>query len=189
MNERTYNTRIKAIFVLTVTLLIISLPAAAGAQGSSISFTADRRVIQAGECVNIGWDVRNVNQVYYNGAPVAGENQTRSECPGQTKTYYLEVLENNGQVVTVPLTIWVQGGTPVPVIRFWADRYTIKRGECVNISWHVENVREVYYKGRGVVGENQNRVECPSKSRIYDLIVVKTDGSPQLATVTINVQR
>jgi hypothetical protein len=179
-------TFLTSILILAILLIGAAVPALA--QQSSIVFTADRRVIKGGECVNISWDVRNVNQVYYNGAPVTGENQTRNECPGQTTTYYLEVLETNGQVVTIPLTIYVQGGTPVPVIRFWTDRTQIKKGECVNVSWHVQNVKEVYYRGRPVVGENQNRVECPKKTRTYDLIVIKTDGNPVLSTATVRVQ-
>ena len=176
------------IFVLALSIWLASIASPVAAQ-SSIVFTADRQTIEGGECVNVYWDVRNVQQVYYNGAPVTGENQTRNECPGQTVTYYLEILENNGQVTTVPLTIYVQGGTPVPVIKFWTDRSTIKRGECTNIHWHVQNVKEVYYRGRPVAGENQTRSECPKKTKTYDLITIKTDGNPVLTTITINVTK
>ena len=175
-----------ATTVLALTILLATMAGPAVAQTGTV-FTADRQVIKGGECVNISWNVSNVREVYYNGAPVAGENQTRNECPGQTTTYYLEVLQNNGQVATFPLTIYVQGGTPVPVVRFWADRYTIKRGECTNISWHVQNVQEVYYRGRPVAGENQTRTECPKKTKVYDLITIKTDGNPVMSTITINV--
>ena len=176
------------VSILILTILLVGTVVPVLAHQSSIVFTADRQVIKGGECINIYWNVKNVNQVYYNCAPVAGENQTRNECPGQTTTYYLEVLESNGQVVTVPLTVYVQGGTPVPVIRFWTDRTQIKKGECVNVSWHVQNVKEVYYRGRPVAGENQNRVECPKKTKTYDLIVIKTDGNPILSTVTVKVK-
>lgn len=187
MKRPRYSAPIKSIFALAMVALLLGSAVPTLAQGPSISFAADRRLIQAGQCVNIRWNVTDVKEVHYNGAPVAGENQVRNECPGQTRTFYLEVLQHNGQVVTLPLTIYVQGGQPVPVIRFWADRTTIRRGECVNISWHVQNVKEVYYKRRGVVGENQGRRECPKKTRIYDLIVIRPDGHPVLSTITINV--
>ncbi len=177
---------VTTVFILTILLITMAGPAVAQ---TSVTFTADRQVIKGGECVNISWDAKNVREVYYNGAPVAGENQTRNECPGQTTTYYLEVLQNNGQVTTYPLTVYVQGGTPVPVIRFWADRTTIKRGECTNISWHVQNVKEVYYKGRPVAGENQTRTECPKKTKTYDLITIKTNGNPVGSTITISVKK
>jgi len=74
---------VTSILVLTISLVMMAGPALAQ---TSIVFTADRQTIKGGECVNIFWDVRNVQQVYYNGAPVAGENQTRNECPGQTVT-------------------------------------------------------------------------------------------------------
>lgn len=183
--KRQIITFVTAFIFLIAALVQVVAPALAQ---SGIVFTADRQVINSGECVNVFWDVRNVNQVYYNGAPVTGENQTRTECPGQTITYYLEVLQNNGTVATVPLPIYVQGGIPVSVIQFWVDRTQIKKGECVNVSWHVQNVKEVYYRSRPVVGENQNRVECPKKTRTYDLIVIKTDGNPVLSTVTVQVK-
>ena len=175
-----------SFFVLTVLLITMTGPIVAQ---SSVTFTADRQQITGGECVNIFWNVTNVQEVYYEGTPVPGENQTRNECPGQTRTYHLEVLHNNGQVSVYPLTIYVQGGTPVPIIKFWADRTTIKRGECANISWHVQNVKEVYYKGRPVPGENQTRSECPKNSKPYDLIVIKTDGNPVGQVITINVAK
>jgi hypothetical protein len=187
MKNLSYITLVKAIAVLTIAILVSSWPNQALGQTPSIVFTADRHVIRGGECVNIFWNVTNVQQVYYNGAPVAGENQIRNECPGESTMYYLDVLLPNGQVVTKAQGVWVIGGTPRPVIRFWSDRSVIRLGECVNISWHVQNVKEVYYKGRPVVGENQNRRECPRSTRVYDLITIKGNNRPVLKTLTIQV--
>jgi hypothetical protein len=53
----------------------------------------------------------------------------------------------------------------------------------------VQNVKEVYYKGRPVPGENQTRAECPKNSKPYDLIVIKTDGNPVGSVITINVKK
>jgi hypothetical protein len=81
--------------------------------------------------------------------------------------------------------------TPVPaapgaVIEFWADRTNITAGECVNVNWRVENIREVYYQSAGVVGTG-SRSECPAATSTYTLTVILTDGSTQTRTVTITV--
>ena len=175
--------------VISLAALSLIFPHQAQAQTPTISFVADRYVINAGECVNISWDVQNVQEVWYNGQPVSGENQTRRECPNQHTMYYLEVLTRDGRVLTKGVGISVLGGQPRPIMRFGADRTQINKGECVVISWHVQHVKEVYFKGRPVPGENQSRVECPSKDRIYDLIVLRTDGRPKLETVTVRVNR
>ena len=182
----------RAIHSLLVTLLatiFLITPHQTQAQAPTITFVTDRHVINAGECVNISWDVQNAQEVWYNGQPVSGENQTRRECPQQLTMYYLQVLTRSGQVITKGIGISVIGGQPKPIIRFGADRTRINKGECIVVSWHVQHVKEVYYKGRPVPGENQSRVECPSKDRIYDLIVIRADGRPKLKTVTVRVNR
>jgi hypothetical protein len=83
--------------------------------------------------------------------------------------------------------------TPVPTVQqtsivFEADRTRIQRGECVNIYWNVTNVKEVYYNGRGVPGENQGRRECPGLTEYFDLRVIKDDGSVETQTIRIEVE-
>ena len=81
--------------------------------------------------------------------------------------------------------------TPAPVkptIVFGADRTQIRAGECVTIYWNVTNVKEVYYRGQGVAGENQGRVECPSITEYFDLRVVNLDGTIDTNTIKIEVE-
>ena len=82
--------------------------------------------------------------------------------------------------------------TPLPTTRqtridFGADRTQIQVGECVTIFWDVTNVSEVYYRGQGVSGSNQSRVECPTLTEYYDLRVVKLDGNTESRTIRIEV--
>jgi hypothetical protein len=75
---------------------------------------------------------------------------------------------------------------PGAVIEFWADRTSINPGECVNVNWRVENIREVYFEGEGVVGAGARSV-CPGATTTYTLTVIMTDGSTQTRTVTITL--
>ena len=161
-----------------------------GSDPDSINFyTADRTTINNGECANISWNVVNIKEIYYQGQPTTGDNQTRQECPTVTTTYYLTVVENDGNVVDVPLRIYVNNPDPSPIISFWADRTSIKKGECVNIGWQVENVREVYYRKKPTVGGVQNRVECPKSSKTYELHVLKNDGNIEERQIRVTVQK
>jgi hypothetical protein len=79
--------------------------------------------------------------------------------------------------------------TAVPagaVIQFSADRTNITAGECVNLSWHVENINQVYYGSEGVAGDG-TRPECPVATTTYTLTVLMNDGTTQTRTVTITV--
>ena len=81
--------------------------------------------------------------------------------------------------------------TPAPVkpaIVFGADRTQIKAGECVTIYWNVANVKEVYYRGQGVAGENQGRLECPSLTEYFELRVINLDGTIDTNTIKIEVE-
>jgi hypothetical protein len=54
------------------------------------------------------------------------------------------------------------------------------------LHWDVENVREVYLGGEGVVGHGDREV-CPSATTTYRLRVVLHDGSEQVYEVTVEV--
>lgn len=82
---------------------------AGGGGTASISFTANRTSINAGECVTIRWDVENINQVFYQGAGVTG-HESRTECPAGNTTYVLRVTLRDGSSVERTITINVGGG-------------------------------------------------------------------------------
>lgn len=84
--------------------------------------------------------------------------------------------------------------TPTPVtvvqqtaIEFGTDRPQINRGECATVFWNVTNVLEVYYRGHGVPGENQGRLECPTLTEYYELRVVRHGGEVESRTIKIEV--
>lgn len=78
--------------------------------------------------------------------------------------------------------------TAVPdSIVFQPDRFTLPIGQCVNLNWKVENVREVYLNGAPVTGEG-NRDECLQATTTFTLHVVRKDGSSIDKQVTVTVQ-
>lgn len=77
--------------------------------------------------------------------------------------------------------------TPEVIIEFYADRYTIPEGECVTIFWRVQGIKEVYYKGIGVVGQGSAE-ECPTETTTYTLRVILQDDTEVQRQVTITVE-
>lgn len=77
--------------------------------------------------------------------------------------------------------------TNPPAIDFWAEEDTISTGACTWLGWNVENVREVYLNGEGVMGHDQRKV-CPTATTRYDLRVIHQDGSVTLQTIEIRLE-
>jgi hypothetical protein len=73
-----------------------------------------------------------------------------------------------------------------PSIRFWADREQLAAGECTWLRWEVDNVRELYLDGEGVVGHDSRQV-CPTAAAVYRLEAVLLDGRRSSAAVEIGV--
>ncbi|MGC8825600.1 MAG: hypothetical protein ACP5TV_01190, partial [Anaerolineae bacterium] len=63
---------------------------------ASIEFWADRTEVPAGQCLHLGWRVRNVQAVYLNDQGVIGE-EVRQVCPTSDTTYILRVVTLNGE--------------------------------------------------------------------------------------------
>ena len=57
---------------------------------------------------------------------------------------------------------------------------------AAKLRWEVDNVREVYLDGQGVVGHGDKEA-CPPHDTTYDLHVVKADGSTTDRRVTVTV--
>lgn len=71
-------------------------------------------------------------------------------------------------------------------IEFNVSPTSIQGGECVNVSWNVTGVREIYFQGDGVAG-SANLVDCPKEDETYRLRVVKLDGSEQTEEREVDV--
>jgi hypothetical protein len=72
---------------------------------TSIYLTPDKDLqIEPGACVVFEWEVSGAKQVYFQGQPAPFKNRT-DECPKETTTYYLTVLEANGAKTTRQVTV------------------------------------------------------------------------------------
>ncbi len=76
---------------------------------SGIDFRVDRTEIQRGECVTFSWNVYGVQEVFFQGKGVAGDNQSRRECPPDSTTYTLQVRRADGSTDTRTIQINVGG--------------------------------------------------------------------------------
>jgi len=84
--------------------------------------------------------------------------------------------------------------TPTADIKFWADSTNLNQGQCTNLHWDVQNVKEVYlyedgqnWQNHGVGGKGDRQV-CPHQPTSYNLRVVKNVNSVETRRVTLYVQ-
>jgi uncharacterized protein YraI len=81
--------------------------------------------------------------------------------------------------------------TPTPtgqptLIEFNVSPTNIEGGECVNITWNVSGVREVYFEDQGVGGQG-NITDCPKESKTYEFRVIRLDGSEYREEIRVEV--
>lgn len=143
----------------------------------AIEFTAETYQIAKGQCTTLHWRVTGVRAVYLNNQGVPGES-SQQVCPEASITYELRVEDTNGAITIKRLNIAVVPANTV-AIRFWADQYTLKPGDCTTLHWNVQNVREVFLDEQGVPGVS-SKPACPAGTQYYRLRV--TDNAGQSVT-------
>ena len=84
--------------------------------------------------------------------------------------------------------------TPAPGISFSVERTHISAGECVALTWSVENVKAVYlfaqgepWQQNGVPGQGSRQV-CPPVTTVYELLVIKPDDVGEVRQIRIEVE-
>jgi hypothetical protein len=161
-------------------------------------FSADRVEIEPGECVTFRWRADGIKAIYFfaegerwQDHGVVGEGEQQA-CPSQTTTYCLRIVNRDDSVDVHQIPIQVVARAELPT--FSADRAEVHRGECVNLQWHVEGVKAVYFcmegenwQDHGVAGEGRQEV-CPSQTTTYCLRVIKTDDSVEIHYIGITVK-
>jgi hypothetical protein len=151
----------------------------------SIEFTADAYQIAKGECTTLRWRVTDVRAVYLDNQGVPGE-YSQQVCPEANTTYELRVEDADGAdgaTTTKRLTISVVPADTVPM-RFWADQYTLKTGDCTTLRWDVQKVSDVFLDGLGVPGVSSKQV-CPSGTPFYTLSVTDNSGQVTKRVLTL----
>jgi hypothetical protein len=142
----------------------------------------------------LGWEAQNVEAVYLDGVPVA-DSGSREVCltSGElyelesgyeeqvTHTYDFRIVTGAGDIEHRTEVAWVYSD-----VYFTADDWSLIPGECTQLRWDVEHVREVYLDNKGIVGVGYRTV-CPTSTRTYTLRVV-TDCDTKTRTVTIEVE-
>jgi len=83
--------------------------------------------------------------------------------------------------------------TPSPSANLTVDPQTIQQGQCATLAWTSENVQAVYvypqgddWRNYGVPGTGTQTV-CPNETTIYEMRVVKVDGSVEKRQATLTV--
>lgn len=87
---------------------------------------------------------------------------------------------------TPTMTVIPTATSQSSAINFNINPTQIQGGECVNITWNVAGVREIYFEGQGV-GGSANIVDCPKETKTYQLRVIRMDGSEYRQDIEVEV--
>jgi hypothetical protein len=124
-------------------------------------------------------------------APPAGFN-VQLEVPTRRPTPILDIPTSTPAPAisepappTATFTPIPPQGTPFVI--FAAAEPILDPGECTILTWHVENVRAVYFESQGVDGRGSREVCVDNDKNDYDLMVVLADGTPRTYTVSVDV--
>ncbi len=173
-------------------------PPPAPSQNVNPNLRADADWVNSGQCTTIRWDVDNVQAVYFVDAGRAegvGGHDARTVCPGQTATFFLRVIRNDGSTVEFPITINVDGRQPSrpgpSISHFGVDRNNIRPGECIHFDWRTENADGVnlYRGGTRIVtnGPQQGSFRgCPVEGR-HDYRLEAYGNGNTSQTISVNV--
>jgi hypothetical protein len=147
--------------------------------------------------VTFSWNVTNIQAVWfypnsadYTQYPTTGQSSS-TQCPAETATYNLRILDTDGTVETRQITITVDPSNEAPrVVRFQASPSQVKLGQCLTLSWFVEgnatHVRItrggfVLWDGAPLSGSLQ---DCPPESgfAVYRIEAGGPGGTSSLQT-------
>ena len=73
-----------------------------------------------------------------------------------------------------------------PIVRFWAEQYSLPSGACTMLNWNVQNVQEVFLDDRGVSGQGSTQF-CPMGNQVLTLRVTTNSGESVERAITLSV--
>lgn len=150
-----------------------------------------------------------------NAIPVAGTvapgqefafytNLTAPTLPGTYQSFW---TMRNGEGITFGDRTWVGIATFDPAIptptptsvssisgEFYADRTTVRPGECATFVWRFDNISAIFFSEAGAdwqqfgVGGQDQRSRCPVNTTTYELRVVDRNGTITMRQITIRVE-
>lgn len=167
-----------------VSVFAVDVPSALKGKDDAFAFVAHQYTLKFGECTFLSWDTENFSHIQLNGQDVASI-ASQSVCPRDNKTYVLQGNRVDGSLVAKTQHIFVSKKYDY-MASFYADKYIIKRGECVVLRWQVEGIDKVYFQERPTVGESFSN-ECPSYDSLYSLRVVLRNQETIMRNITIYV--
>jgi hypothetical protein len=122
-------------------------------------------------------------------APLAALPDMQLAIPTRRPTPILDIPTST-PAAEIPTATSTATPTPqlgTPVVIFAAQDAALESGECTQVTWHVENVRAVFYENSGVNGHGEKEECLDDDPGDYNLVVILGDGSTRTYTATVDL--
>ncbi len=119
--------------------------------------------------------------------PLAALPDMQLEIPTRRPTPILDIPTSTPAADTPTPTSTATPQLGTPVVIFAAGDDALEDGKCTMVTWHVENVRAVYYENLGVDGHGEKEECLHGDSGDYNLVVILGDNSTRTFTATVSL--
>jgi phospholipase C len=161
---------------------------AASSLAPTITLTADKTSITAGQTVTLSWSANRADSVSFNNGlgTLTGSGGSLKVTPTQTTTY-TATATGSGGTATASVTITV-GAVAQVGISLTANPININPGGASTLTWTSQNANTVVISPSiGQVATNGTVNVSPSQTTTYTATATGTDGSQQSASATVTI--
>lgn len=163
----------------TVTIYMEEAPPA------EIAFWADEYTLSTGECTYLRWQIDNIDDewVYLDSIPKNGSSGEEAVCLDETTTFELCATGSDSEYRCQQVTVEVID------VSYQADRYSLFRGECTDISWDVPQASggEIWWDGYYLPSTDSYQV-CPDTTQTFEMCYTIPNSEMQCLELTIEVE-
>jgi hypothetical protein len=202
MARKLFKISFSGVLVFAIVLSLFSVVSYAASTPRINYFTVDNPNLSNGESTHLRWDVSGAEEIEIIGLEKMGEdtnlpmNGNREIWAFKSTTYVLNAYSSDGTMVssTVDVNVGTQG--EAKIISFSSNRYKIKRGESVKLSWTLENAKDAEIIGLEIIPEDKGIPQTQGSTEIwpfdtttYVLQVVGYKGEIVSKNLTIEVEK
>ncbi len=156
----------------------------------TVTLTAYPSTINVGNSSVLSWTSTNATSCVASGGWSGNKNTNGSQTvnPTQTTTYLINCTGAGGSA-SASATVYVNQPTPQPTVTFWADRYSLTKGESTYLRWTSTNSSYCVASNgwSGTKSTSSYEATTPTQTTTYTISCYGNNGhSTKSLTIYVN---